>query len=90
MNKKELVENISQSGNMTRAAARRALDTVIANMTEAMKNGDKVTISGFGAFRVMDRVPQEGRNPQTGERITIPARRVIKFRPAVKLKELVD
>lgn len=90
MNKKELVEQISRSGNMSRAAARRALDRVIANMAEAMSKGDKVTLSGFGSFRVMDRAEQEGRNPQTGERITIPARRVIKFRPAERLKERLD
>ena len=85
MNKGELVENISVAGQMTRAEARRALDTVLANMTKAMKNGEKVTITGFGSFRVMDRAAQKGRNPQTGKVITIPARRVVKFRPAKKL-----
>jgi len=90
MNKGELVSSISESGNITRAAARRALDTVIANMTAAMKNGEKVTISGFGSFRVIDRAAQKGRNPQTGQTITIPARRVVKFRPAKKLAERVD
>lgn len=89
MNKGELVENISVAGQMTRAEARRALDTVLANMTKAMKNGEKVTITGFGSFRVMDRAAQKGRNPQTGQVITIPARRVVKFRPAKKLAERV-
>jgi DNA-binding protein HU-beta len=59
-------------------------------MTAAMKNGEKVTISGFGSFRVIDRAAQKGRNPQTGQTITIPARRVVKFRPAKKLAERVD
>jgi len=90
MNKKELVSRISISGKMTQAAARKALDRVIANMTEAMKNGEKVTISGFGSFRVIDRAEQVGRNPQTGEKITIAARRVVKFRPARKLTGRVE
>lgn len=90
MNKGELVISISESGRMTRAAARRALDTVLATMTNAMKKGEKVTISGFGSFRVIDRAPQRGRNPQTGQPITIPARKVVKFKPAKKLAERVD
>lgn len=89
MNKGELINNISESGQMPRAAARRALDRVLSIMTSAMKNGEKVTISGFGSFRVVDRAAQKGRNPQTGKPITIPARRVVKFKPARKLAERV-
>lgn len=90
MNKGELVASISEAGGMTQAAARRALDVVLANMTNAMKKGEKVTITGFGSFRVIDRAAQKGRNPQTGKTITIPARKVVKFRPAKKLTERVD
>ncbi len=90
MNKGELIANISESGQMTRAAARKALDTVLATMASAMQKGEKVTISGFGSFRVIDRAPQRGRNPQTGKPITIPARRVVKFKPAKKLAKRMD
>lgn len=90
MNKGELVTSISEASGMTRAAARRALDVVLANMANAMEKGEKVTITGFGSFRVIDRAAQKGRNPQTGKTITIPARRVVKFRPAKRLTELVD
>ncbi len=72
---------------MTKVEAKRALEVVIANMTTAMKKGEKVTITGFGTFRVMDRAAQKGRNPQTGKEITIPARKVVKFRPAKKLAD---
>ncbi|HKJ65415.1 MAG TPA: HU family DNA-binding protein [Desulfopila sp.] len=89
MNKKELVNRISARSEMTQTAARRALDRVVANMTKAMRNGEKVTISGFGSFRVADRAEQVGRNPQTGEKITIAARRVVKFSPAKKLADRV-
>ena len=87
MNKGELVARISEAGGMTKVEAKRALEVVIANMTTAMKKGEKVTITGFGTFRVMDRAAQKGRNPQTGKEITIPARKVVKFRPAKKLAD---
>ncbi len=90
MNKGELVANISEAGGMTRATARRALDVVLANMTSAMRKGERVTITGFGSFRVIDRAAQKGRNPQTGQAIMIPARKVVKFKPAKKLAERVD
>ncbi len=90
MNKGELIASISESGQMTRATARKALDTVLTAMASAMENGEKVTISGFGSFKVVDRAAQKGRNPQTGKPITIPARRVVKFKPAKKLAQKVD
>ncbi len=85
MNKGELITRISRSRSMPRAAAKRALETVIATMVAAMKNGDKVLISGFGSFRVIDKAAQKGRNPQTGQSLVIPERRVVRFKPAKKL-----
>ncbi len=85
MNKGELIANIAEAGKMSRVDARKALETVIANMTKAMKSGEKVTLSGFGSFKVLDRLAQKGRNPRTGQVIEIPARRVVKFKPAKKL-----
>lgn len=89
MNKGEFVETISQNSGVSKAVACRALDCVLANMANAMKNGEKVTLNGFGSFQVMDRKAHRGRNPQTGKAITIPARKIVKFRPAGKLKEKV-
>ena len=87
MNKREFIESISESNQMTQAAARKALNTLLATMMETMKDGEKVTISGFGSFRVVAKAAQKGRNPQTGQPIVIPARRVVKFKPAKKLTE---
>ena len=87
MNKREFIESISESNQMTQSAARKALNTLLATMMETMKDGEKVTISGFGSFRVVAKAAQKGRNPQTGETIVIPARRVVKFKPAKKLTE---
>jgi len=85
MNKREFIESISESNQMTLAAARKALNALLATMMEKMKDGEKVTISGFGSFKVMAKAAQKGRNPQTGQPIVIPARRVVKFKPAKKL-----
>ena len=87
MNKREFIESISESNQMTQAAARKALNTLLATMMDTMKDGEKVTISGFGSFRVVAKAAQKGRNPQTGQSIVVPARRVVKFKPAKKLTE---
>jgi len=85
MNKGELVATIAEVGEMTKVQAELALNTVLANMAGAMGKGERVTLSGFGSFRVMERAEQRGRNPQTGERITIPAHNVVKFKPGKNL-----
>ena len=85
MNKGELVANIALSGDMTKVAAGKALDSVLAHMAKAMKRGERVTLAGFGSFRVVERAEQKGRNPQTGQTIIIPAHNVVKFRPGKKL-----
>ena len=85
MNKGELVANIAESGDLTKIAAGKALDSVLAHMAGAMRRGERVTLAGFGSFRVVERAEQRGRNPQTGQPITIPAHNVVKFRPGKKL-----
>lgn len=85
MNKSELVANIAASGDLTKSAAGKALERVLARMAEAMGRGERVTLSGFGSFRVVERAEQKGRNPQTGQAMTIPAHNVVKFRPGKKL-----
>lgn len=85
MNKSELIATIAESGGMTKVRAGEALDKVLAYMAEAMENGERVTISGFGSFRVVERAAQKGRNPQTGDSIIIPAHNVVKFKPGKNL-----
>ena len=87
MNKGELVASIAESGDMTKVAAGKALDSVLANMAQAMERGERVTIAGFGSFRVVERAEQKGRNPQTGQEINIDARIVPKFVPGKALKD---
>lgn len=85
MNKGELIANIAETGDMTKVAAGRALESVLTHMSDAMKRGERVTLAGFGSFRVVERAEQKGRNPQTGQAIVIPAHNVVKFRPGKRL-----
>ncbi|MBU1567197.1 MAG: HU family DNA-binding protein [Proteobacteria bacterium] len=85
MNKGELVATIAEVGGITKVQAEHALNRVLINMAGAMEKGERVTLSGFGSFRVVERAEQKGRNPQTGKSIIIPAHNVVKFRPAKML-----
>ncbi len=89
MNKQDLVDMLANKTGMTKKAASEALETLLDAITDSLKNGDKVTITGFGTFEVRSRKARKGRNPQTGEEITIPARNVAAFRAGKSLKEAV-
>lgn len=89
MNKAELIEKIAEAHGMTKVMAGRALDSVLDNMGKAMEDGQRVIFSGFGSFHVAERAEQKGRNPQTGESISIPAHNVVKFKPGKNLRARV-
>jgi DNA-binding protein HU-beta len=86
MIKGELVATIAEAANLTKVRAEQALNMVLLNMAGAMENGERVTLSGFGSFRVIQRAAQKGRNPQTGQSIVIPAHNVVKFKPGKALR----
>jgi len=89
MNKAELIDIIAESNGITKVMAGKALDSVLNNMGKAMEDGERVIFSGFGSFHVAERAEQKGRNPQTGETISIPAHNVVKFKPGKKLRTRV-
>lgn len=88
MNKADLIEKIfaEQGPKVSKAQAARALESVISGITHALTKGDRVTISGFGTFSATKRKARVGRNPQTGEPINIPARKVARFTPGKELR----
>lgn len=90
MNKSELINDISDAAGISKAAAGRALDATIASVTKALKNGDLVTLVGFGTFYVGKREARNGRNPRTGETISIKAANSPKFRAGKALKDAVN
>jgi len=90
MNKGELVEKVAKDCDVSKAAAEKALDSVLAAITDAVAAGDKVTLIGFGTFSVAERAAREGRNPQTGKKIKIPAKKVVKFKAGSKLDDAAN
>ena len=89
MNKGELVEKVAKECALGKAAAEQVLTSVLGAITDAMAAGDKVTLVGFGTFSVSERAAREGRNPQTGATINIPAKKVVKFKAGTKLFDSV-
>ena len=90
MNKAELVDAIAGKTDLTKAASKKALDAFIAATSEALKNGERVALVGFGSFSVVERSARTGRNPQTGKEIKIAAKKVVKFAPGAELKDQVQ
>ncbi|GEN33704.1 MULTISPECIES: HU family DNA-binding protein [Aneurinibacillus] len=87
MNKTELITKVSEATELTKKDATRAVEAVFDAITEALKNGDKVQLIGFGNFEVRERAARKGRNPQTGQEIEIAASKVPAFKPGKALKE---
>jgi len=90
MNKAELIEAIAEAADLTKVEASRALDGVVDAITHALKQGDTVSLVGFGYFLVKERAERQGRNPQSGESITIAAARIPSFKAGKALKDAVN
>ena len=90
MNKSQLIDKIAAGADISKAAAGRALDAIIASVTESLKEGDDVALVGFGTFAVGKRAARTGRNPRTGDTIKIKAAKVPKFRPGKALKDALN
>ena len=90
MNKTELTDVIAEHADISKTAAGAALEAVIDGVTNALKQGDQVTLVGFGTFSVRERAERTGRNPQTGESITIKAAKIPNFKAGKALKDAVN
>jgi len=89
MNKNDLVSAMAEKSGLTKKDAEKALNAFIDAVTDALSNGDKVQLVGFGSFEVRERAERVGRNPQTQEEIKIPATKVPVFKAGKVLKEMV-
>lgn len=89
MNKKDLISKISNLSGLTLKVSEQALNAFIDAVTDALANGNKITISGFGVFDVTERAARTGRNPATGETILIPSSKSLKFKASKILKDAV-
>jgi len=85
MNKAELTDAIASKANLTKADAKRALDAMVDSTSAALQKGERVALVRFGSFSISNRSARKGRNPQTGQEINIPAKKVVKFKAGADL-----
>jgi len=90
MNKTELINQIAESADINKKQAGDALQAFMIAITDTMKKGEKLTLIGFGTFSITERKARDGRNPQTGKTIKIPAKKVVKFKVGSKLADAVN
>ena len=86
MNKAQFVEAIALDANIPKVEARKAIDAMIRVTVQALREGERLTLTGLGTFSIQQRSERVGRNPRTGATVKIPPRTVIKFRPSVELE----
>ena len=90
MNKSELIDAVSGASGLTKTDAARAVDAVFDSISNALKNGDSVSLVGFGTFAVKERAARTGRNPRTGEVINIAASKMPVFKAGKGIKDVVN
>lgn len=89
MTKKELIEIVAKKANLTNKAARDSVQTMLNTIRDSMKRGEKVVLTGFGTFSIRSRKTRVGRNPKTGDKITLAARKAPGFTAGKTLKKAV-
>ena len=90
MNKGDLINKVAEDANLTKAQATEAVNSVLDSVKDALKDGDKAAILGFGTFSVQHKPARDGRNPRTGETMKIAAKNVVKFKPGKELSASVN
>ena len=90
MNKAELIAAVAENAELTKKDAEKAVKAFIEVVTDELKKGEKVQVVGFGTFEVAERAAREGRNPRTGETMTIAASKTPKFKPGKALKDEIS
>lgn len=87
MNKSELIDQVAEKADISKAMAGRAVDALVEAVAESLQVGNSVTLIGFGTFAVRERASRSGRNPRTGEVLEIKASKTVGFKPGKTLKE---
>ncbi|HEX6802105.1 MAG TPA: HU family DNA-binding protein [Terriglobales bacterium] len=90
MTKADLIDEISRLAELTRKDSEVIVETIFDSIVRSLRAGDKIEIRGFGSFRTRQRKPRIGRNPKTGDRVEVPAKKIPFFKPSKELKDLVN
>lgn len=87
MNKTELIKPVAEAAGISQTQAKAAIEKVFDTLVETLKNGENATLLGFGSFTVVERPERQGVNPKTGEKITLAAKKVIKFKASSRFEK---
>ncbi len=90
MTKADLIEEVSRAVEMSRKDSEVIVETVFESIVKTLRSGDKIEIRGFGSFRTRERKSRVGRNPKTGARVEVPAKKIPYFKPSKELKDVVN
>lgn len=90
MTKADLIDEVSRLAELTRKDSEVIVETIFDSVVRSLRAGDKIEIRGFGSFRTRQRKPRTGRNPKTGEKVEVPAKKIPFFKPSKELKDLVN
>ena len=90
MTKADLIEEVSRVVEMTRKESEVIVETIFDSIVKSLRNGDKIEIRGFGSFRTRQRQARIGRNPKSGDRVEVPAKRIPFFKPSKELRDIVN
>ena len=90
MTKADLIEEVSRLAELTRKDSEVIVETIFDSVVRSLRVGDKIEIRGFGSFRTRQRKPRVGRNPKTGDRVEVPAKKIPFFKPSKELKDLIN
>ena len=90
MTKAELVEEVARVSELTKKHSEVIVNTVFQSIIEALHEDDKIELRGFGSFRIRRRRSRQGRNPKTGDKVSVPAKKIPYFKPGKELKELIN
>src|SRR5260370_18497091 len=90
MTKADLIEEVSRLAELTRKDSEIIVETIFESVVRSLRAGDKIEIRGFGSFRTRQRKPPVGRNPKTGSRVEVPAKKIPYFKPSKELKDVIN
>ena len=90
MTKADLIEEVARITDVTRRDSEVIVETIFDSIVHSLRAGDKIEIRGFGSFRTRQRNSRVGRNPKTGDRVEVPAKKIPFFKPSKELKDLVN
>jgi len=90
MNKSDLIDAMAEDAGISKAAAKKSLESFLGHVESGLKKGDRISLVGFGSWSVSKRAAREGRNPQTGKTIKIAAKKVVKFKAGSDLQKAVN